>query len=87
MLPWPSCWDDAPRAHAGGEGRRGGAMAEHAERDELFRKLLKKPGNRRCFDCPAPGPKWATVPFAVLLCLDCAGAHRQLGVHVTKVGG
>ncbi|CAG8765579.1 19508_t:CDS:2, partial [Gigaspora rosea] len=30
-------------------------------------------------------PQWASTNFGTLLCIDCSGIHRSLGVHVSKV--
>lgn len=39
-------------------------------------------GNLRCVDCDATNPQWATISYGALLCIDCSGRHRQLGVQV-----
>lgn len=55
---------------------------------ETKAKLLqysKVNGNDRCCDCGAPSPQWASPKFGTFICLNCAGTHRGLGVHISFV--
>ncbi|KAL9151861.1 hypothetical protein ABFS82_11G079500 [Erythranthe guttata] len=47
--------------------------------------LKKVCGNDRCADCGAPEPDWASLNLGVLVCIECSGVHRNLGVHISKV--
>ncbi|KAK1228454.1 Zn finger-containing GTPase- Activating Protein for ARF [Marasmius sp. AFHP31] len=41
--------------------------------------------NKICCDCSNLNPQWASLSFAIFLCLQCAGVHRGFGVHVSFV--
>ncbi|XP_012572701.1 ADP-ribosylation factor GTPase-activating protein AGD4-like isoform X3 [Cicer arietinum] len=43
------------------------------------------PGNDKCAECNAPEPDWASLNLGILLCIECSGVHRNLGVHISKV--
>ena len=47
--------------------------------------MLKDEDNKYCVDCDAKGPRWASWNLGVFLCIRCAGIHRNLGVHISRV--
>ncbi|KAK2359758.1 ADP-ribosylation factor GTPase-activating protein AGD3 [Trifolium repens] len=49
---------------------------------DVLRKVI---GNDKCADCGAPEPDWASLNLGVLVCIECSGVHRNLGVHISKV--
>eukprot|EP01133_Synstelium_polycarpum_P012201 gene12201-14279_t len=49
----------------------------------ILRRL--HPSNTVCADCDAKDPDWASINFGSIVCIDCSGIHRSLGVHITKV--
>lgn len=55
---------------------------------DSYRKLLqlqKLEGNKFCFECSSPNTQWASSNLGIFICLDCAGIHRGLGVHISFV--
>lgn len=42
-------------------------------------------GNHVCADCGAADPEWASLNLGVVVCIECSGVHRQLGVHISKM--
>ena len=48
-------------------------------------QLQKIGDNKKCVDCHAPNPQWASPKFGIFICLECAGIHRSLGVHISFV--
>ncbi|CAA19462.2 Truncated cnt-1 [Caenorhabditis elegans] len=50
-----------------------------------FEQVRRVPGNEVCADCGSPAPKWVSINLGVVLCIECSGAHRSLGVQTSKV--
>lgn len=56
-------------------------------REECVSSILREvPGNDICAECSTPEPDWASLNLGILLCIECSGVHRNLGVHISKVG-
>ncbi|CAD5124496.1 DgyrCDS12775 [Dimorphilus gyrociliatus] len=59
--------------------------AESEKYQGILTDLLKDDDNKYCADCDAKGPRWASWNLGVFLCIRCAGIHRNLGCHISKV--
>lgn len=64
-------------------------MEENKQQLAALKKLLDLPHNKQCADCVGGGgaarASWASINTGVFICMRCAGIHRGLGVHVSKV--
>eukprot|EP00310_Coccolithus_braarudii_P023429 CAMPEP_0183339052 /NCGR_PEP_ID=MMETSP0164_2-20130417/6121_1 /TAXON_ID=221442 /ORGANISM="Coccolithus pelagicus ssp braarudi, Strain PLY182g" /LENGTH=225 /DNA_ID=CAMNT_0025508997 /DNA_START=9 /DNA_END=686 /DNA_ORIENTATION=- len=49
--------------------------------------VLSMPGNSNCSDCdePCSADPWVSLSHGSVICLQCAGEHRALGVHISFV--
>jgi len=75
-------WEDSDTEEAQDSKNRG---SQKKERNAA--QILDIPGNEICADCGAFEPQWASINWGVVLCIECGGIHRSLGVHITKVRG
>ena len=53
---------------------------------QLLSEAMYVSDNKLCQECHSRGPHtWASWNIGVFLCIRCAGIHRKLGVHLSKV--
>uniref|UniRef100_A0A8C7QIX7 Arf-GAP with coiled-coil, ANK repeat and PH domain-containing protein n=1 Tax=Oncorhynchus mykiss TaxID=8022 RepID=A0A8C7QIX7_ONCMY len=53
--------------------------------ESILHRIQCLPGNEYCCDCGQADPRWASINLGILLCIECSGIHRSLGVHCSKV--
>ena len=57
-----------------------------AKLQAVFGRMMEAdPENRFCADCHSKNPRWASTNLGVFICIKCAGIHRSIGTHITKV--
>eukprot|EP01055_Gregarina_sp_Pseudo9_P001488 Gregarina_sp_Pseudo_9__1487@NODE_1_length_8127_cov_32_238872_g0_i0_p2_GENE_NODE_1_length_8127_cov_32_238872_g0_i0NODE_1_length_8127_cov_32_238872_g0_i0_p2_ORF_typecomplete_len384_score70_14ArfGap/PF01412_18/6_9e26_NODE_1_length_8127_cov_32_238872_g0_i06181769 len=61
-----------------------GFVAE-GPRDKAFLAMRGQGDNRTCFECGARNAPWISTTFAIFLCVNCSGNHRNLGARVSFV--
>uniref|UniRef100_A0A3Q2VKE2 ArfGAP with SH3 domain, ankyrin repeat and PH domain 2b n=1 Tax=Haplochromis burtoni TaxID=8153 RepID=A0A3Q2VKE2_HAPBU len=48
-------------------------------------EVKKRTGNNSCCDCGAADPSWLSTNLGVLICIECSGIHREMGVHYSRI--
>jgi len=48
-------------------------------------ELARETHNAQCADCGESDPQWASANLGIFICIMCAGIHRNLGVHISRV--
>jgi len=51
----------------------------------LLKEQQSQQGNYICGDCAGDETSWVSKDWGILLCQKCAGIHRGLGSHISKV--
>ncbi|XP_053563008.1 arf-GAP with SH3 domain, ANK repeat and PH domain-containing protein 3 [Bombina bombina] len=75
--------EESLNAAFGGDG----ASVDGAQQltKQIISEMRNLPGNQVCCDCGAPDPSWVSTNLGVLICIECSGIHRDLGVRHSRV--
>ncbi|CAH1248113.1 ASAP1 [Branchiostoma lanceolatum] len=90
MLQWMSVLSNSKEEalnNAFGENKTSQSSEENSVaelRQNIISEVKRMPGNGQCCDCNAPDPTWLSTNLGVLLCIECSGVHRALGVHISR---
>ncbi len=59
------------------------AITKRNQMQQMITELLT--ANPYCAECEKSDPDWISINLGILLCIECSGVHRSLGVHISKV--
>ncbi|XP_061487740.1 arf-GAP with SH3 domain, ANK repeat and PH domain-containing protein 2-like isoform X2 [Rhineura floridana] len=65
------------------QGREGCSMADLT--GTIIEEIKHMPGNSMCCDCSASDPAWLSINLGILICIECSGIHREMGVHHSRI--
>ena len=52
----------------------------------LVNYIRNIPSNQACCDCGGTNDvTWLSTNFGVIICIECSGIHREMGVHISKI--
>ena len=52
-------------------------------KNPIVREIVEE--NLLCADCGMKRPEWVSLNIGLVMCIECSGVHRSLGVHISKV--
>ncbi|XP_066481141.1 arf-GAP with SH3 domain, ANK repeat and PH domain-containing protein 1-like isoform X2 [Tiliqua scincoides] len=64
-------------------GRQGCSMEDLT--GAIIEEIKRMPGNTTCCDCSASDPAWLSINLGILICIECSGIHREMGVHHSRI--
>eukprot|EP00795_Rhopilema_esculentum_P008390 gene8390-14367_t len=53
--------------------------------ENIVAEVKKVAENDICVDCGAADPTWFSTNLGVLVCIECSGIHREMGVHISRI--
>lgn len=54
--------------------------------EAIIRYIQRLPGNDRCCDCNSQNDAtWLSTNFGIIVCIECSGIHRDMGVHISRI--
>ncbi|XP_018326962.1 arfGAP with SH3 domain, ANK repeat and PH domain-containing protein isoform X2 [Agrilus planipennis] len=70
-------------------GKSGGDKVNHSLielQQAIIRYIQRIPGNDHCCDCNSQNDvTWLSTNFGIIVCIECSGIHRDLGVHISRI--
>ncbi|XP_060628400.2 arf-GAP with SH3 domain, ANK repeat and PH domain-containing protein 1-like [Anolis sagrei] len=51
----------------------------------IIEEIKRMQGNSTCCDCSASDPAWLSINLGILICIECSGIHREMGVHHSRI--